>query len=898
MTTTANNIATFGELHRLRTEALQAAALAKKAADSVDHLVGAEQILAARDQVAADRSAVAGMQSAVAAVRDQAIAQVAALTLARAEISSARIEIAATRQGTEAEAELVIAARSAVEIAAGQVAADRAAVAADVPTVQTAAALAQSAVPAIEAALESAETAVSAAIGEVSVLRDTALGAIAAAQASAAAAQAAAEAFVDEVSGGIADINALKAGAFANRAAVQAVTVPAPVAYVELRGRTTFGDGGGGPYKRVLADPGHALAFQDGGGNWWEWDEKHDPHPTLVAFGAISDADIDEDGATIGTDCTAAFQAMLEYYSVKYATDVPAKAWRAQPDMRPGPGHFRISGSVNFFYGMRRVRMAVIDGTGCNLYCDGLNKIPFDMTECQYLEVKNFKARGDPVNTPLCFIKHGRTQGNNTAAHMRFINNTTLHSVGSSHWKIAAKWDIAAENTFEWRNYWHNDREAVFPFTADTPVGNCYGAAYDCVNFCAYDRGLPVTAIGSADGDLTFTVTGHGWAAGTIVAPSRVAVDEVVPVGGAAEFRERAYAVSVVDSNTIKLLTYRETENDYAGPALLAADYDVTDFVGFLLHKEHYASEFHGDRRCPPWTRQSQLQCRRWNIWSCEYGTAAILQGSCDHTELDGYAKSQGAGILMAAAQYYPQSAFTEMSLKLHVEPGQAPSPPDHAVRFLALDSGAQKIQVTKITFIENASNADVSLIGIYDDGLGSTHTVQFAGGSLSIGRARGTAGVESGMLDTPSKYTFDGMDIFAEGAGVVGTTYVNIAPGSFAGGKLIDSETGATRIVPERPTPIVLSGSPGFRPGGTVVDLTSTEDFTVNTIQRPRFLPDRCIIVLTNANDPATADYAITLTNAGNIITGVSPPGIVMEPGDVVTLIKLGDNFKVIAHV
>lgn len=57
---------------------------------------------------------------------------------------------------------------------------------------------------------------------------------------------------------------------FASRAAVTVATVNSTVTYLRTAGYTAAGDGGGGLYKKVVAEPSHYGKVQSGDGTWWE----------------------------------------------------------------------------------------------------------------------------------------------------------------------------------------------------------------------------------------------------------------------------------------------------------------------------------------------------------------------------------------------------------------------------------------------------------------------------------------------------------------------------------------------------------------------------------------------------------------------------------------------------
>jgi hypothetical protein len=696
-----------------------------------------------------------------------------------------------------------------------------------------------------------------------------------------------------DLEGRLAPVEASSRPRYRTRALAHGAVIPGSADVVLLDGRSTPGDGGGGTYKRADSNPQHLLSFQDASGDWWEYDERADP--PVTAFGAIPDAYTDGAGVTYGTDATAAFQAWVDYYDRKWRLNQPGDGWRNQYRARTGPGNFRISGSVNLTVALFRARFAIFDFEGCNLFADGENKIPFDMTEAQYVEVRNFKLRGDSRDgfVPLCAIKTGRIRSNNTAAHLRFVNCTTMHSGDTlSCFKIAAMWQVASENTYEWRCYWHNDREATSD-SFDTPIGKCYAAAYDCANFCAYSRGKPVTAVGAAGGHLTFTITGHGWTTGTVVVPSRK-VDRIVPVlgGDANRFDERAYAVEVVDANTIKLRLWNPTTEIWDGALLASANFTTGTFTSgdIQLHREHYRSEFQDDQRPAPWTRHSQLQCRRWNVWSCDSGTAAILQGPCDHTELDGHAKAPAA-LILVCPEYAPSNTFADTSIKIHLEPGTNPVAPQNFAWFVFCDVGTYEASMVNFSVIESAALVEDSFYRIYDDGLGSTHTVNFTGGETRISRIR--AGSDK-LLAHPEKFSWVGHDLKFEGAGDHTNNFWNIEHATFSGGRIMDPVTRTLVVVPPRRQVLTVPLVTPFNvePPTTNLAFTSTAATELRSILMPRWMVDGTTLVVRNIGS-----FDITLKTTGNL----SLPGgtdFTMTPDMVIQFICTNTVWKILSYV
>jgi hypothetical protein len=57
---------------------------------------------------------------------------------------------------------------------------------------------------------------------------------------------------------------------FGTRAAAIAATIDPAVEVLSLMGHTTAVDGGGGDYRRLAANPGHAASFQSADGAWWQ----------------------------------------------------------------------------------------------------------------------------------------------------------------------------------------------------------------------------------------------------------------------------------------------------------------------------------------------------------------------------------------------------------------------------------------------------------------------------------------------------------------------------------------------------------------------------------------------------------------------------------------------------
>ena len=78
---------------------------------------------------------------------------------------------------------------------------------------------------------------------------------------------------------------------FDTKADLEAATVPLVVDALQLTGYTTVGDGGAALYKRVVAEPSHALKVQSADGAWWEGAVVF---MTPEMFGAVGDGTTDD----------------------------------------------------------------------------------------------------------------------------------------------------------------------------------------------------------------------------------------------------------------------------------------------------------------------------------------------------------------------------------------------------------------------------------------------------------------------------------------------------------------------------------------------------------------------------------------------------------------------------
>lgn len=86
---------------------------------------------------------------------------------------------------------------------------------------------------------------------------------------------------------------------------MSAIEVPTGVLVVRENGYYSAGDGGGGVYRRVEAEPGHTGKFSTLDGAWWELERGQRPTPRN--FGAKGDYD---------TDDTMAVRRWLAYYEI------------------------------------------------------------------------------------------------------------------------------------------------------------------------------------------------------------------------------------------------------------------------------------------------------------------------------------------------------------------------------------------------------------------------------------------------------------------------------------------------------------------------------------------------------------------------------------------------------
>jgi len=127
-------------------------------------------------------------------------------------------------------------------------------------------------------------------------------------------------------------------------AQVATTRIPAAVMSFRTIGCTTEGDGGGGLFVRVVAEPAHAGKRQDATGAWFELDEMLvDPR---MFTGVPDAANADGSDAAGFTDNTAAINNALWYASLRGASARPAStskidgAWAAGARIvifRPGP---------------------------------------------------------------------------------------------------------------------------------------------------------------------------------------------------------------------------------------------------------------------------------------------------------------------------------------------------------------------------------------------------------------------------------------------------------------------------------------------------------------------------------------------------------------------------------
>jgi hypothetical protein len=106
--------------------------------------------------------------------------------------------------------------------------------------------------------------------------------------ASASATAAAASAAAAAASASAADASADRSAAFFfdTKAEAEAATVPNDADGIRTLGYTSAGDGGGGLYKRVVAEPSHAGKIQSDDGAWWELAEDR---VSIKQLGAIGD---------------------------------------------------------------------------------------------------------------------------------------------------------------------------------------------------------------------------------------------------------------------------------------------------------------------------------------------------------------------------------------------------------------------------------------------------------------------------------------------------------------------------------------------------------------------------------------------------------------------------------
>ena len=103
---------------------------------------------------------------------------------------------------------------------------------------------------------------------------------------------------------------------FDSKAQATAATIAGTVNYIRIAGYTNPGDGGASMYRRVTAQPGHALWIHSTDGTYWEWCGDAGGMKILVPemAGAVGDAAWSEGTASswTGTDNTVALQNCID----------------------------------------------------------------------------------------------------------------------------------------------------------------------------------------------------------------------------------------------------------------------------------------------------------------------------------------------------------------------------------------------------------------------------------------------------------------------------------------------------------------------------------------------------------------------------------------------------------
>ena len=122
----------------------------------------------------------------------------------------------------------------------------------------------------------------------------------------------------------------------ANTLGVAASTIGAGITHLRTAGHSAAGDGGGALYRRVAAEPAHALKVRSADGAWWEI--VPDLKLTFQACGGI-----EGDSAANGAANVAAFNDFIGYAQAFFADGITADG----PTLQFPKGHYHFNTHLN-----------------------------------------------------------------------------------------------------------------------------------------------------------------------------------------------------------------------------------------------------------------------------------------------------------------------------------------------------------------------------------------------------------------------------------------------------------------------------------------------------------------------------------------------------------------------